>query len=665
MDGNESWDPLDISGADTGLLVFAQKREIANILRSYTGYYDVFAELIQNALDAVERRKLEGVDGYQPSVKILIDLVLPSISVVDNGCGMERDPFRQFLKPNYSFKSGTAARGCKGVGATYLAYGFNHVEIATKAVGFDFSGVIQRGRAWVDDSTGALSRPKVEPLDTPVVSLRDYDRGTAITIKLIGDKIRPKSLNWIGAQTADQWLALLRVNTPLGGIYLGGEAAPSIDISVTVRGADESTVATLQSPKYLYPHEVISRVADLREYLSDRQSRVVKNLDVSKAPPKYQKQNGLWGEWDGAEIIGDQESLCPVKPRLDEGEKALAREVGIKLYCFLGFSTELWDHINDKLLKLREGQRFLRGGLQLATKNMPQGMLLTIPMTNNIGFQNLAHIIVHFENAEPDLGRKGFQPEHVRLAEKISVSAVTAFRRHGALLRKPGVAKAFGDELEIQQWIKNQESHEQTHRLSIVGTGLFSPTEELPIRSEPLVEQDVVALFNQMLSSGLVRGVQLIASSQYKQYDGLFRIAMPAPFEKFVLSDINPLGIDEEHFINQASLMSPVKVLEYKFTLDGLVEELQTEVKAVEDIGLAVVWEMGNKWKQMFDATSYLDPDNVHHRKFHGTTHALTHSVSGSSGFELIVLKDLVAFLMDRDAEVTRQRKLFSFAEED
>ena len=137
----------------------------------------------------------------------------------------------------------------------------------------------------------------------------------------------------------------------------------------------------------------------------------------------------------------------------------------------------------------------MHGGLQLATRHMPQGLPLTIPMTNNVGFQNLAHVIIHFENAEPDLGRKGFQPEYAQLAEKISVSAVTAFRRRYNLLRKPGVAKIFNDELKIDQWIKKQEEHEATNALTITGTGLFLPTEELPIRSEPLVEQDVVALY--------------------------------------------------------------------------------------------------------------------------------------------------------------------------
>lgn len=108
----------------------------------------------------------------------------------------------------------------------------------------------------------------------------------------------------------------------------------------------------------------------------------------------------------------------------------------------------------------------------------------------------------------------------------------------------------------------------------ISGTGLFLPTEELAIRSEPVVEQDVVALFNQMLTSGLVRGIQLISSSQYKQYDGLYRVKMEQPFEKFYLGDNNPLGIDEELFNGRDVVQTVVKVLEYKYIVDGLIEEI-------------------------------------------------------------------------------------------
>jgi len=103
------------------------------------------------------------------------------------------------------------------------------------------------------------------------------------------------------------------------------------------------------------------------------------------------------------------EANCPIRLTLDADERQLAKSAGVSIYVYLGFSTELWDSLNDKMLSLRRGARVLHGGLQLATRRMPQGMTLTIPMTNNIGFQNLAHVIIHFENAEPDLGRKGFQ----------------------------------------------------------------------------------------------------------------------------------------------------------------------------------------------------------------------------------------------------------------
>ena len=89
----------------------------------------------------------------------------------------------------------------------------------------------------------------------------------------------------------------------------------------------------------------------------------------------------------------------------------MCKELDIKLRIFLCFSTDLWDSYNDNVVNLRKGHRLLHGGLQLCTRNMPQGLPITIPMTNNIGFQNLAHVLVHFENAEPDLGRKGFQPD--------------------------------------------------------------------------------------------------------------------------------------------------------------------------------------------------------------------------------------------------------------
>lgn len=57
MTTSNEWDPLDIQGSESEeILAAARKREIDNILKSYVGFYDPFAELLQNALDAVDLR---------------------------------------------------------------------------------------------------------------------------------------------------------------------------------------------------------------------------------------------------------------------------------------------------------------------------------------------------------------------------------------------------------------------------------------------------------------------------------------------------------------------------------------------------------------------------------------------------------------------------------
>ena len=180
----ESWDPLE-SESDPGLLVAAQRREIRNILKSYTGYYDLFAELIQNALDAVERRiKDENGKKYEPSIWVKIDLQESEVTVTDNGCGMDVAQFRQFLRPNYSFKDSESNRGSKGVGATYLAYGFNHLQVATRYRGKTLAGVIRRGREWVEDKTETIPRPIVETAPPTHEAFESVDQGSSMSVRL-------------------------------------------------------------------------------------------------------------------------------------------------------------------------------------------------------------------------------------------------------------------------------------------------------------------------------------------------------------------------------------------------------------------------------------------------------------------------------------------------
>ena len=77
-------------------------------------------------------------------------------------------------------------------------------------------------------------------------------------------------------------------------------------------------------------------------------------------------------------------------------------------------------------------------------------------------------------------------------------------------------------------------------------------------------------------------------------------------------------------------------------------------------MSVAVCWELGEKWRSNFDIISFLDEENVHHREFHGMTHALFYSMARMPAFQLIVLRDLVSYLHDPTTEGQRQHALYS-----
>lgn len=645
-----SWDPLEEAGdTDKELLSAAKKREIKNILKSYVSNYDPFSELLQNAMDAVERRLQSGT-GFDPKIWVRVDLQENSLEVVDNGCGFEAEEFRTFLAPSISFKAGGKTRGNKGVGVTYIAYGFNELTIRTKNSAFAYQGSIRRGREWIEDTEGTVPRPKVDTTTVESPLFEAIDQGTSFKIRFSGQHIRPSNLAWYQAQTAEQWLYLLLVKTPLGYIDLTDPDSCPIRFDLTVVASDGSTTQLLdQQPKYKFPHIEISASQNLSEIRKIQQKAIDSGKDVSQAIQKYKNSNGVY-EFYSTEIL-------LTMPGLNDEERLEIEAYELSAYCYFAYSTEIWDFVNDKKAKLRKGLRILRGGLQLANNGMPQGELITIPLTRSIGHQNQAHVIVHFEGADPDLGRKGFQPELKELAERLSVTIVRQLgARRDILKSDSGAHVEIQNEIKVHEWLKTQEQYETTHPLELKNKNFFLPLNRISIGSEPQSEQDVIVLFNQLLAGGVIRGIRLLATSQALQYDGVFRFLADEPLENHYFDpEKNPLGVLAEQL--HGPYTSPPKILEYKYSLDGLIREFESEIKVQKDISLAIFWEMGSEYKKEYNVISLLDFDHVHQRRHHGITHILT---SAHSSFAAICLSELLQLLNDPHAAQSYQKEHYS-----
>lgn len=647
----QTWDPLLVrKDADSEIISAAQKREIKNILKSYVGMYDSFSELIQNAMDAVDKRAvIEGSKEYQKHLWLVIDLSENSFSITDNGVGFNQKEFESFLAPNISFKDGGATRGNKGVGATYIGYGFDYLKFGTKGNGHEFIGELIGGRDWVEDFKGIKTRPVVNSADSDVDAFRGISRGSTFKIKFGGDHTRPKDLSWYSATTPEQWLYLLLIKTPLGSIdFIGGDNSQiKFDLTVIKKNGEKETV-TDQEAKYIFPHNKIKASVSLKDVLSVQKKLIEQGKDASAIPNKYKKSNGLYEFFNKKEVLALREK--------DETYRELVQEYNIEAYGYFTYSTSVWDQFNDSLAKLRKGYRVHKGGLQLANNRMTQGELIAIPLTSNIGYQNQCHIVVHFKDADPDLGRKGFQPELKEVAEKVSVAIVNRFKKWKSLLKTDsGVKPDITKEIELHDWVKEQEKHESEHPLALSNKNFFAPINEISITSEPQSEQDVIVLFNQLIAGGVIRGIKLLATSQVKQYDGVYKFVVKEPLENHVFDkEKNPLGVEEMHFTTEH--VSPPKILEYKYNLDALMHEFESEYKNEKDIHLAITWEMGGEWKKNYDVTSFLDLDNLHQRDFHGLTHILD---SGTTRFYVIALKELILFLNDVDGVQEYQKSKY------
>ncbi|MHB1587396.1 MAG: ATP-binding protein [Acidiferrobacteraceae bacterium] len=647
------FDPLEFKNTKVNdAALGALKREIENILSSYIGWYDPFCELIQNALDAVEARaEMERSAGtktsYSPRIKISIDLDNNSLTVTDNGIGLDKDKFEQFLAPNFSFKSGKT-RGHKGVGATYVAYGFNYMRVSTKSAGFEASGRIVGARNWITSKAGG-GNPKVEPDFSPHIDAEflDNDRGVSITVRF-DNGTHPKRLDWIQADNARTWLKILSIKTGLGSIVPDS----SIHIKLIVRSGGAESTELMEGTSYFWLHETASKTARAR-VLTAASDALYKQYGVGKKmQDRYRNLDFIYETWNSSELktlLGNT---------LDTEDLEVLETYTPTVSVEYGYSAKLWNQFNESL-GLRPGYKVLTSGIQLAANNMPQGEVIQVPLNRNIGRQNQVHFLVHFEEYTPDLGRKGFHRELTdfakRAARTITETHLSKFRH--LLKANTGAAPDLVRELKISDWKRDMLKHEEAEPLRLQSKHFFLPIERVSITSAPTREQDVIALFHQLIAGGVIRGISVMSTNERFTYDGLFKISFDLDRTLYIYdTEENPLGVPSEVAVELQGRITEPRVLEYKYCLDGLIEDCDSQDKNIGDIDLCVVWSMGDMFKQRYGITSLLIPENADQRQYHGVTHILADLESGAKHCDLIVLSELVSYLNDATGTAASQR---------
>ena len=235
-----------------------------------------------------------------------------------------------FLLQTYPTKFLVKTEAARGVGATYLAYGFNHLEVGTKTPDFQSYAIFLDGRSWVS-SNYESDTPKVKEIDIP----EDFqiDRGSKFVIRFSGEGVRPSDLSWLQATTAEQWEAVLRIKTPLGGIFLNNSESGKIQCHIKVinKEGDISEKET-SSCTYLYPHLILQSAQRLKNIQKKQSELVIQGKDPQKYLPSSMKN--LWGIYE-TWTYDDIESRKTLKPQLKNKSEQLFKELKTKYLWLL------------------------------------------------------------------------------------------------------------------------------------------------------------------------------------------------------------------------------------------------------------------------------------------------------------------------------------------
>ena len=643
----QEFDPLESKTTASEAAIISLKREIQNILDSYVGWFDPFCELIQNSLDSIDDRISESNDSYQPQIWITINLPENHIIVTDNGTGLSKEKYKQFLAPSFSFKSGNR-RGHKGVGATYLGYGFNYIQVCTKDDNFLAIGKMNDARRWLSDNNPA-SNPKViedslGPIDN---EFNNIDRGVSVCIKF-DRTTKPGDLKWLNADKALQWFKILSIKTALGAIHKNDQVQSTIKV---IDMNNQINIYSNNSIVYYWPHNFVRKSKSLRELTNMEDLRFKKFGSNFTMPSAMRNLDCIFDSIDFKEL-----SLLI---DLEDSEKEICNEFKPQIYFAYMYSAKVWQSFNDEL-NIRSGVKILEPGIQIATDNMPQGEIIQIQLKRYTGRQQNIHIVVHLDNCRADLGRKGFQKEIIEFVQSVSRKLIEKIidKKRKYLKAVTGAASDIAREQEVDNWKEEFKKYEKEFPLNINNDNFFLPVKRVSITSMPKREQDVIALFNQLVAGGVIRGITIMSTNERFVYDGMYRIVMDPPKENHIFNkETNPLGIIPEYYTD--NLLTHPKIMEYKITLDALIEDIEAGDKNSNDIDLVVVWETGEDYQNNYHITSLLDPDNLSERQYHGITHIMTNVNTGQREMDLIVLKELIEYLNNIDETIIKQKSKY------
>ncbi|MEC4185316.1 ATP-binding protein [Adlercreutzia sp. R21] len=459
------------------------RHSIRDIDDSYNNFWDIFAELAQNAVDAIIEAKRPG------RIEIKVDCRTRSVCFKDNGCGIAAERIPHLLN---LFSSGKVTSfdtiGEKGVGLKFVLFQSSKFIMTT-------SNGVTAARATVIDANTWKNQQSDSMLQLELEELSDVSEpGTSIEVYGVE---AAKDEDVFGC-TKEQLVFLLRTKTALGSTRPLWDADVSpIDITLEMTDINGGTHECQIENRYWLPTEGLNQrnIVTLDQF----------NEWCTSSKDDAQKRKYLQGK-----ILVD---CC-------EELKHNGRKMRYWA-CFVP-SRGVWDALNEKVgIATRENldsnewldtwsSLLLKPEITVATKGMPTSIQITPPSVGYAGYLPNFFIIFEDDNLRFDIGRKSLRGKTSNVYRE---EARDVFNRFSALARYSA-----GQTSVSPSAFNREASADEAKSLPDLNSEKISFA-KLPNGQEA----SVIAIFFELLGKGEVKGIVPLSLKYQNRYDLIAR----------------------------------------------------------------------------------------------------------------------------------------------
>ncbi|QYK60759.1 DUF4357 domain-containing protein [Paenibacillus sp. S25] len=653
------------------------KEEVKSILRDYRNFWDVHAELIQNAVDAINRRYRLINDptyhlynefhqcfpeysetSYIGKIEIRINTITKTLTILDNGVGIESENIVKFLLPKSSGKKIKQDYGFKGYGLTFVSFISRHLSVTSRkfteidAFEYEVSNIFD----WISlegmplpnfpDQAIISEDPEMGEWNTKI-SLRfddDYQRrfDAVAALDLVNNILNDSS-------DLERFCYILRTKTAIGNTKTLFSLPPIVPIDITLKvtfpnGTESGSINVPYSYYHPAQHpEIALNTFEFANYITQIQA---------------------------ANFTRGFRGLMHNIPDFTIGQRT---PIKCNIYLSAISSTRL-GNIEDQLRlnEIQDAGAKISCGIYLSIDGMPTGIKLD-SWDKKGGAYKRYYVIVDCTldiSNTLDSGRKGITSYYADLIDSSVVNLINqtqigesdSFASYASrdLDIGRGPTPGGGNGFNIPDFQLDINNAKEQHRVDDTrySNEVTKIQKYSPLMSIPHSEQEVVALFYALLSQDIIKGYNVLyQAGSEKVYDACYTYNLPLLGN---IEPVDPIGFGrlreqelrvrgyEEY--NHAHLYAgqtiyPELCVEFKLSAGGLLNELNRQSnKAPNQIDLLVVWD--TSVPPQISSTSYtLVPVNPTNRIFHGSTHRLGILGSRSSDIYVISLKDVLSFL--------------------